>query len=167
MARVLLVVAMILLPGFVFCTGCVAEQRPQGSGSAIQLQTDAFRNGGEIPPVYTCKGQNISPRITWSNVPEGTRSFALIMEDPDAPGGTFAHWVIYNIPADKRQLPASVPIQPNLDDGTRQGPNDFRRIGYAGPCPPPGRPHRYYLRIYALDTMVSPQGTLDRSGLLR
>lgn len=168
LAPVLLVVVMIFLPGFVLSSGCMAEQRPlEKPGAVIELYSDAFRNGGEIPPVYTCKGQNISPRITWSNIPEGTRSFALIVEDPDAPGGIFTHWVIYNIPSEKRALSPSIPPQPSFEDGTRQGTNDYRKIGYAGPCCPPGRPHRYYFRMYALDTTLPTTEYLDRSGLLK
>ena len=130
------------------------------------LTSDAFRNGGQIPPVYTCKGQGISPKLIWTNVPSGVKSYALIMEDPDALGGIFSHWVVYNIPPAIREIPSSFPTDSSLPDGTRQGTNDFRKTGYGGPCPPPGRPHRYYFRIYALDTSLSAV-SMDRNSLLR
>jgi Raf kinase inhibitor-like YbhB/YbcL family protein len=133
---------------------------------SFTLASDAFRNGGSIPPVYSCRGQGISPRLYWSNVPEGVRSFALIMEDPDSPGGTFSHWVIYNIPADKKELPASLPPNPSFPDGTRQGVNDFRRMGYGAPCPPSGKSHRYYIRLFALKVLLRPVGAMNRATLL-
>jgi Raf kinase inhibitor-like YbhB/YbcL family protein len=143
------------------------EPEIPGSDPSMILVSDAFRNGGEIPPVYTCKGQGISPQLTWSNVPVEVRSFALIVEDSDAPGGTFSHWIVYNIPADRRELPPSIPPTPSLSDGIRQGVNDFRKIGYGGPCPPPGKRHRYYFRIFGLRTQLPPAGTLDYAALLR
>jgi Raf kinase inhibitor-like YbhB/YbcL family protein len=95
------------------------------------------------------------------------KSFALLVEDPDSPGGTFSHWVMYNIPADKREIPPSIPPTSSLPDGTSQGINDFRKIGYRGPCPPHGTRHRYYFRIFALKTMLSRTGTMNRAALLR
>jgi phospholipid-binding protein, PBP family len=133
---------------------------------AFTLVSDAFRNGGSIPPVYTCRGQGISPRLSWSNVPPEVRSFALILEDPDAPGGTFSHWVVYNIPAEKRELPPSLPAAPVLPDGIRQGINDFRKTGYGAPCPPAGVSHRYYFRLFALRSSLAPLSTMNRASLL-
>jgi Raf kinase inhibitor-like YbhB/YbcL family protein len=89
------------------------------------------------------------------------------LEDPDAPGGTFSHWVVYNIPADTRELPSSLPSNPSLSDGTRQGINDFRKIGYGAPCPPPGKAHRYRFRMYALRTLLTAQAMMDRATLLQ
>jgi Raf kinase inhibitor-like YbhB/YbcL family protein len=120
----------------------------------IKLNSAAFGDGNLIPKKYTCDGADISPPIAWESVPEGTQSFALISDDPDAPVGTWVHWVMYNIPATARALPEAVPAREKLDDGARQGTNDFRRIGYGGPCPPSGT-HRYYFKLYALDTKLS------------
>ncbi len=108
-----------------------------------------------IPVRFTCEGQDLSPTLTWGSVPEGTKSFTLIMDDPDAPRGTFVHWVLYNLPGNVRGLPINVEKDPELSDGSRQGKNDFGKIGYGGPCPPPGHgPHRYFFTIYALDTTL-------------
>ena len=114
-------------------------------------RSGAFVDGGIIPAKYTCQGQDISPPLTWSQPSAGTQSFALIMDDPDAPGGVFTHWVLYNVPSDSRELTEAVPSQAQLPSGALQGRNDFGRIGHGGPCPPPGRPHRYQFTLYALD----------------
>jgi Raf kinase inhibitor-like YbhB/YbcL family protein len=103
---------------------------------------------------YTCSGEDVSPPLTWQNVPQGTTSFALICDDPDAPGRIWVHWVIYNIPPAATGLGEGIPADEQLDDGSRQGRNDFRRTGYGGPCPPPGDPHRYFFKLYALDTLL-------------
>lgn len=160
---------MVLIPGVLLSSGCITDttRSPEKTGFSINLTSDAFRNGGEIPPVYTCKGQNISPHLIWDGVPGGTKSLALIMDDPDALGGTFSHWVIYNIPSGARHLSASVPGNQSLSDGSRQGTNDFRRYGYSGPCPPPGKSHRYYFRLYALDSILPQTGMLTRNTLLK
>jgi Raf kinase inhibitor-like YbhB/YbcL family protein len=119
------------------------------------LKSTAFTNGGEIPRKFTCSGENISPALTWIDSPPQTRSFALIVDDPDAPAGTWTHWILWNIPAHSTSLPEGVPTsQEALTGGARQGKNDFGRIGYGGPCPPPGRPHRYFFRVYALGTIL-------------
>jgi len=117
----------------------------------MELKSTAFQEGDRIPAKYTCEGQDISPPLIWNGVPEETQSFALIMDDPDAPGGVFTHWVLFNIPPDSRKLPEAVPTQPQLPSSALQGRNDFGRIGYGGPCPPPGRQHRYRFALYALD----------------
>ncbi|HOO70158.1 MAG TPA: YbhB/YbcL family Raf kinase inhibitor-like protein [Spirochaetota bacterium] len=116
----------------------------------LDLSSGSFSEGGAIPSLYTCDGRDISPALAWKNVPDGTKSFALICDDPDAPVGTWVHWVIYRIPGAERSLKESVPPKEALDNGARQGRNDFGRIGYGGPCPPGGS-HRYFFRIYALD----------------
>ena len=118
---------------------------------ALVVSSSAFQEGGEIPTKYTCEGQDVSPALTWSEPPAETRSFTLIVDDPDAPVGVFTHWVLFNLPADSRGIPEAVPTQAQLPDGSLQGKNDFGKIGYGGPCPPPGRPHRYQFTLYALD----------------
>jgi len=117
----------------------------------MELKSTAFQEGNRIPAKYTCQGQDISPELTWSGVPEETQSLALIVDDPDAPGGVFTHWVLFNIPPGSRELSEAVPSQAQLPNRALQGRNDFGTIGYGGPCPPPGRPHRYQFTLYALD----------------
>ncbi|WP_029521129.1 YbhB/YbcL family Raf kinase inhibitor-like protein [Persephonella sp. IF05-L8] len=117
----------------------------------VILKTSAFREGDIIPPIYTCDGKDISPELKWENFPEETQSFVIIMEDTDAPLGTFTHWIVYDIPPDINFLPENLPKEPQIDS-IKQGINDFGRIGYGGPCPPPGKPHRYFFRVFALDT---------------
>lgn len=118
---------------------------------AFELTSTAFKEGELIPKKYTCEGQDVSPHLRWGAPPQGTRSFALIADDPDAPVGTWVHWVVFNIPADERELPEGIPVKEAFPKGARQGLNDFNRIGYGGPCPPPGKPHRYFFKLYALD----------------
>ena len=118
---------------------------------ALSISSSAFQEGERIPTKYTCEGQDISPTLMWGESPAGTRSFALIMDDPDAPGGVFTHWVLFNLPADTRELPEAVPAQSPLPSGALQGKSDFGKTGYGGPCPPPGSPHRYQFTLYALD----------------
>ncbi len=121
---------------------------------AFTLSSAAFQPDGEIPAKYTCEGEDISPALTWTDLPEGTRSLALIVDDPDAPDPqapkmTWVHWVLYNLPVTVPGLPEG--LQPEgLPAGTRQGLNDWRRARYNGPCPPIGR-HRYFHKLYALD----------------
>jgi len=122
---------------------------------AFILTSAAFRDGAPIPGKYTCDGGDVSPPLTWSGAPAGTRSVALIADDPDAPGGTWVHWVLYNLPAEVSELPENIAKVESLDlGGARQGRNDFRRPGYGGPCPPPGPAHRYFFKLYALDTRL-------------
>ncbi len=120
----------------------------------ISITSEAFGEGETIPAEYTCDNRDISPPLTWSGIPAGTKSIALIMDDPDAPRGTFVHWVLYGIPPEAQGLPEAVPKNKTLNDGSRQGTTGFGKIGYGGPCPPPGKPHRYYFKVYALDTKL-------------
>ena len=130
---------------------------------AFSLSSNAFQNGGDIPNKYTCDGADVSPELSWNNVPNATQSLALIAEDPDAPAGTWTHWVLYDLPPDTPGLEENVPKVDQLPNGARQGRNDFKRIGYGGPCPPPGKPHRYFFRLYALDRKLGlkPGATKD------
>ena len=116
----------------------------------MEITSTAFQAGETIPTRYSCDGQDISPALSWSGVPERTQSFALILDDPDAPGGTFTHWVIFNIPAETLELEEAIPTSPQLPNGALQGRNSFGAIGYGGPCPPRGTLHHYHFVIYAL-----------------
>lgn len=139
----------------------------EGGGKMdIRLTSTAFTDGGTIPQKYTCDGADVSPPLAWDNVPEGTKSFALICDDPDAPMGTWVHWVLFNLPADTRNLPEAVPPDKELPSGARQGTNDFRKIGYGGPCPPSGT-HRYYFKLYALDTLLELPAGISKAQLLK
>jgi Raf kinase inhibitor-like YbhB/YbcL family protein len=131
------------------------------------LNTTAFAAGGAIPKKYTCDAADVSPALQWNDAPAGTESFALIADDPDAPVGTWTHWVIWNIPAKATALPEGVPKAGESGDGALQGKNDFKRIGYGGPCPPPGKPHRYFFKLYALDAKLDLKAGAGRSELER
>ncbi len=128
-----------------------------GGGPALELKTAAFRDGGAIPKKFTCDGGDASPRLEWNNPPAGTKSFALVVDDPDAPSGTWVHWVAFNLPAEARALPEAVPRGEPIQGGGSQGRNDFPQLGYGGPCPPPGKPHRYFFKLYALDAPLNLQ----------
>ncbi|ARV60873.1 hypothetical protein BZZ01_21645 [Nostocales cyanobacterium HT-58-2] len=117
----------------------------------MEIRSPAFFIGNTIPFKYTCDGENISPPLQWEAPPQGTESFVLIMDDPDAPNRTFTHWIVYNIPADKRELPEGVTQQPKLSNGSFQGENSFGELGFGGPCPPKNGAHRYFFRLFALD----------------
>jgi hypothetical protein len=117
---------------------------------AFAISSTAFPNGGDIPRRFTCDGADVSPELSWTEPPLGTQSFALIADDPDAPGGTWTHWVLYDLPATRSGLAEGVNKIDELPGGERQGRNDFRKIGYNGPCPPPGKPHRYFFKLFAL-----------------
>jgi Raf kinase inhibitor-like YbhB/YbcL family protein len=129
---------------------------------SLELTSNAFVNGQSIPAKYACTGRNISPALAWNDPPAGTQSFALIMDDPDAPMGTWVHWVLFNIPADARSLHEDLPITgKNVDPIT--GKNSSGRTGYDGPCPPSGT-HRYFFKLFALDTTLNllPGATKDQ-----
>ncbi len=139
----------LLGAGFVSLLLVAAE-----AGVLLELKSSAFSANDEIPRRFTCEGQDISVPLAWSTTPLGTKSWALVCDDPDAPMGTWVHWVVYNIPPERTQFSEGVEAKQRLEDGTRQGRTDFQRVGYGGPCPPPGRPHRYFFRLYALDTVL-------------
>ena len=130
----------------------------------MELRSSAFRNGADIPVKHTCDGNDSSPPLTWAKAPAETQAFALIVDDPDAPVGTWVHWVIYDLPADARELPEGIATTETLADGSKQGVNDFRKTGYGGPCPPPGPAHRYFFKLYALKapTGLKPRATKQR-----
>ena len=122
---------------------------------AFTLTSRAFTHQGTMPTSCTCDGADSSPPLAWTDPPTGTKSFALITDDPDAPVGAWVHWILYNVPAERRSLTERLPATETLADGARQGLNTFRRIGYGGPCPPPGPAHRYVFTLYALDTLLT------------
>jgi Raf kinase inhibitor-like YbhB/YbcL family protein len=136
----------------------------------LRLTSPAFKPEADIPEHCTCDGSDTSPALSWNDPPEGTQSFAVVLEDPDAPGRTWVHWVLYDLPATERALPEGVQPKGQLPSGARQGRNDFGRIGYGGPCPPRGPEHRYYFKLYALDKTLelgagATRAQLDRSML--
>jgi Raf kinase inhibitor-like YbhB/YbcL family protein len=133
---------------------------------AIQLISQAFSEGAMIPTRYTCDGEDVSPPLSWTDLPPETGSFALICEDPDAPVGTWDHWVLFNIPASATGLPEAVPATATLDDGSVHGNNSWGRLGYGGPCPPGGT-HRYIFSLFALDIKLDLKSGATKSGLLK
>jgi Raf kinase inhibitor-like YbhB/YbcL family protein len=120
----------------------------------LDLSSTAFKEGETIPKLYTGEGKDVSPPLRWAEPPAGTKSFALICDDPDAPHGTYTHWVLFNLPADTRKLDEGIPTKQTLDNGARQIKNDSDETGYSGPYPPPGDAHRYFFKVYALDTTL-------------
>lgn len=119
----------------------------------IEVSSSAFQHEGTIPPKYTCDGEDVSPPLAWSGLPDEAKSLVLINDDPDAPVGTWVHWVVYDLPPDSSGLPEAVPAEETLESRAKQGRNSWGRIGYGGPCPPSGT-HRYFFKLYALDTQL-------------
>ncbi|MGB7434370.1 MAG: YbhB/YbcL family Raf kinase inhibitor-like protein [Candidatus Acidiferrum sp.] len=143
--------AVILLAGALSCS-----TRPQQTAPlSLQLSSADFPAGGNIPKQFTCDGNDVSPALQWKEPPAGTQTFALIADDPDAPVGTWVHWVLFDLPANARALPHNFPNNEQSSDGSRQGKNDFKKTGYSGPCPPTGSSHRYFFKLYALDTKLN------------
>jgi len=166
----------LLLSASLFLLSCRSEtpssnnvqpsnQAVGGKKMEMKVTSKAFQDGGMIPPQYTCTGANISPPLAWNSVPEKTKSLALIADDPDAPGKTWVHWIAFNLPASARELPENVPAQENINGG-KQGTNDFKKVGYGGPCPPSGT-HRYYFKLYALDTDLTLDSSATKDQLLK
>ncbi len=137
----------------------------------MKLESPAFADHQAIPKKYTCDGDNASPALRWSGVPAPTKSLALVVDDPDAPAGTWVHWVVYDIPASATRLEEGLPKRPSLANGARQGASwgveTFERIGYDGPCPPPGKPHRYFFSLYALDAVPRLPPRATKADLLK
>jgi Raf kinase inhibitor-like YbhB/YbcL family protein len=127
----------------------------EARSAEIRLTSSVFEHGGRIPHVHTCEGDDVSPPLQWSGAPVNTRTYAIICEDPDAPRGTWIHWVLYNISGDAVELTRAIPSLPELPSGARHGRNTAGDLAYAGPCPPPGDPHRYFFRLYALDISLN------------
>lgn len=131
----------------------------------MQLTSTAFTEGAAIPAKHTCEAKNVSPPLKWSGMPTATKSLALIMDDPDAPGGTWVHWVLYDLPATANELAEDVPKSQYVAGAAKQGLNSFRHLGYGGPCPPPGKPHRYFFKLYALDTVLDLKPGVTKNDL--
>ncbi len=131
-----------------------SQTKTKSKNMEMKIYSSAFKDGNFIPSKYTCEGANVSPQLHWNNVPKDVKSFAIIMHDIDAPGGDFVHWVIYNIPGNLKELHEDVTPSRNVSDEVMFGTNDFGKVGYSGPCPPPGKPHHYFIQIFALDTIL-------------
>jgi Raf kinase inhibitor-like YbhB/YbcL family protein len=152
---ILVAILSLLMIAFAGCGDGDDDNGTTGPTTAFVISSTAFSSGATIPVQYTCDGTNISPPLQWSRAPEGTQSLALIVDDPDAPGGTFVHWVLFNIPATTSSLGEGASPGGALPAGSVEGENFFGNQNYGGPCPPQGENHRYYFRLYALDTMLN------------
>jgi hypothetical protein len=151
----LIVFLLAAAAGLGACTGS-SSPRPQAGGKTMSLtiSSPSFSSGGDIAKKFTCDGADVSPQLSWNEPPAGTKSFALLADDPDAPVGNWNHWVLWDLPPETRGLAEAVSRAARLPDGSQQGTNDFRKTGYNGPCPPPGKPHRYYFKLFALDAKL-------------
>jgi Raf kinase inhibitor-like YbhB/YbcL family protein len=162
------IVSVALALFFALCTAApAAPDKTVQQTTAMRLTSTAFADGQPIPSKFSYENSSISPALAWSDAPVGTKSFALVCDDPDAPSGDWVHWVIYDIPATITALPEHVPAIETLSNGARQGINDFGRVGYGGPCPPPGKPHRYFFRLYALDACPTLRSLPKKTDLLQ
>lgn len=160
--------ALYLLVALTFlftCPGVTDSGMRMRGGKKMEVTSTAFKHGARIPAKYTCDGVDVSPPLQWGNVPAGTKSVALICDDPDAPMGTWVHWLIYDIPSGITHLPEKIPPLKELANGAKQGMNDFRAIGYGGPCPPSGE-HRYFFKMYALGEMTGLKPGATKAQLL-
>lgn len=128
----------------------------------FNITSTSFEEGAHIPVRYTCDGDNISPHLTWEGEPKDTVTYALIVEDPDAPAGIFTHWIVYNLPRDCHELEQLIPVEKKLENGAIHGKNDFGKYGYGGPCPPRSEEHRYYFKIFALRKKLAPESANKR-----
>jgi Raf kinase inhibitor-like YbhB/YbcL family protein len=170
--KTVLGVGLTLAAGLVLAQS-PTSQAPKSKKARLHLQSDSFKDGGMIPVKYTCAGDNVSPELNWKDAPPKTKFFALIVDDPDAPTQTWVHWVVFNIPAkkldftnDKYELVEGFPRDEKTREGIMQGMNDFKKIGYDGPCPPSGT-HRYYFKLYALDGPVNLPAGISKYQLLK
>lgn len=136
------------------------------ASSTMTFTSPSFEPGELIPQKFTCDGDDVSPELSWGATPEGTDSFVLIVDDPDAPGKVFTHWVLFNLPAQVTGLEEGISAVELLKKGASQGKNDFGLLGYGGPCPPPGKPHRYRFHLYALNTMLDMPSGVSKSAVL-
>ena len=140
---------------------------PAAEPASLQISSDAFADGKIIPKDHTCDGADRSPPLHWDGAPERAKAFALVVDDPDAPSGVFTHWLLYNVPAAAKALDVGVATTGTLGDGSRQGTNDFGRVGWSGPCPPPGSAHRYTFKLYALSAPLELEPGAKRDAVLK
>jgi len=154
---------------FQFCVAALTLAAAREGRMALSLTSGAFQEGDTIPTRHTCDAADVSPALTWRGAPAGTAAFALIVDDPDAPAGTWVHWVLYDMPATTTAMPENVAKveTPSELGGAVQGKNDFRRLGYGGPCPPPGPAHRYFFKLYALATKLGLKPGATKSDVER
>jgi Raf kinase inhibitor-like YbhB/YbcL family protein len=162
---------LAVLSGFLLCaftssSGELSSHAKEGA-MVLRITSPEFSEGEVIPKKFTCDAQDVSPKLEWKEPPANTQSIALLMDDPDAPGGTWVHWVLFDLSANTRELPEGVAKQEQLASGARQGRNDFGAIGYNGPCPPPGKPHRYFFKLYALDAKLGLKAGATKAELER
>ena len=143
----------------------LSAQTQGGNSMSLTISSSSFSNQGDIAKKFTCDGEDVSPQLSWNDPPSGTKTFALLSDDPDAPVGNWNHWTLWNLPATARGLPEGVSKAGQLPESTQQGLNDFRKPGYNGPCPPPGKPHRYYFKLFALDTSLTLKPTANKKEL--
>ena len=153
---------LLVLP-LLMLAGCQSKEHVMTPSASLTISSPAFAHGQPIPPQYTCQGEDISPPLIWSKIPDASQSLALIMDDPDAPVGTWVHWVLYNLPPTLNELPENAAASAQLQ-GTH-GANSWKRNSYGGPCPPPGKPHRYFFKLYALDIPPSLPASLSAEQL--
>ena len=165
--KILCVLFLVLI---ILCACLIEIQAGQtgrgGSKMVMEVKSTVFDEGGSIPKRYTCDGPDVSPPLSWTQPPDGTKNLVLICDDPDAPMGTWVHWVLYGLSPGTLELPEGVPTNKKVLGGAKQGTNDFRRIGYGGPCPPGGT-HRYYFKLYAVDIELSLSAGATKKEVLK
>jgi Raf kinase inhibitor-like YbhB/YbcL family protein len=162
-SRLLIVMSVLCLShGGMWC----GAETKAAKAAKLDVSSTAFQEGAAIPKLYTCDGNNTSPPLRWSSVPERTQSIAVICDDPDAPGGTFVHWVLFNLPPETKGLPEKVPVGRTLANGAKQGNGTSKKTGYLGPCPPSGV-HRYFFKVYALDSKLNLGSGITKNQLLK
>lgn len=166
MRRISVVIIALLVLSGVCALLRADDTKKEGEIMQLTVKSGVFDEGAMIPPNYTCDGRDVSPALSWSGGPDVTKSYAVVMDDPDAPVGTWVHWVVYDIPPDVTQLAEDQGRGKKLGCGAVAGVNDFRRHGYGGPCPPGGT-HRYFFRVYAVDTLLGRGPGLSKKELLR
>jgi Raf kinase inhibitor-like YbhB/YbcL family protein len=158
---------LLLVSSIICCALLFQSSASGGEAMSLKLASDAFEEGNLIPKSHTCDGADRSPPLHWEGAPDAAKGFAIVVDDPDAPSGNWNHWLIYNIPPAAKALAEGVPTRGSLGDGTRQGTNDFGRIGYGGPCPPRGSNHRYYFKVYALSAPLELEPGAKRDAVLK